>query len=51
MDQGVIQSLKAEYRTKVIRKYINATDSHKELPNIRILDAMIMLETRCNDYA
>ena len=51
MDQGAIQSLKAEYRTKVIRKYINATDSHKELPNIRILDAMIMLETRCNDYA
>ena len=44
MDQGVIQSLKAEYRTKVVRKYINAIDSYKELPNIRILDAMIMLE-------
>ena len=44
MDQGVIQSLKVEYRTKVIRKYINAIVSHKELPNIRILDAVIMLE-------
>lgn len=44
MDQGVIRSLKAKYRAKVIRKYINAIDSNKELPNITILDAMIMLE-------
>ena len=31
MDQGVIQSLKAKYPAKVIRKYINAMESDKEL--------------------
>ena len=44
MDQGVIRSLKAKYRAKMIRKYINAIDSNKELPKITILDAMVMLE-------
>ena len=44
MDQGVKRSLKAKYRTKVICKYFNAVNSDKELPNITILDAMIMLE-------
>ena len=44
MDQGVIRSLRAKYRAKVIRKYINAVDSNKELPKITILDAMVMLE-------
>ena len=44
MDQGVIRSLKAKYRAKVIRKYINAMESNKELPKITILDAMAMLE-------
>ena len=44
MDQGVIQSLKAKYRTKVIRKYINVIDSDRKLTNITILGAMIMLE-------
>ena len=28
----------------MIRKYINAIDSNKELPKITILDAMVMLE-------
>ena len=44
MDQGVIQSLKAKYRTKVMCKYINAVNSDKELPNVTILDVMIMVE-------
>ena len=44
MDQGVIRSLKAKYRAKVIRKYINAMESNKELPKITILDAMAMFE-------
>ena len=44
MDQGVIRSLKAKYRAKVIRKYINAMESNKELRKITILDAMAMLE-------
>ena len=44
MDQGVIRSIKARYLAKVIHKYINVSDSNKELPNITILDALIMLE-------
>ena len=44
MDQGIIPSLKAKYRAKVIRKYINAMESNKELPKITILDAVAMLE-------
>ena len=44
MDQGVIQSLKAKYPPKVIRKYINAMESDKELPKITILDAVAMLK-------
>ena len=44
MDQAIIRSLKAKNRAKLIRKYINIFNSNKELPNITILDAMIMLE-------
>ena len=43
MDQGVIRSLKARYRTKVIRKYIAAIDAKKPLPKLTVLDAMTML--------
>ena len=43
MDQGIIRSLKARYRTKVIRKYIAAVDAKKPLPKLTILDAMTML--------
>ena len=48
MDQGVIRSLKAKFRAKVIRKYNNAMESNKELPKITILDAMPMLEQSCS---
>ena len=44
MDQAIIRSLKAKNHAKLIRKYINTFNSNKELPNITILDAMIMLE-------
>ena len=43
MDQGVIPSLKARYRTKVVQKVIEAIDGDKSLPNISVLDAMKML--------
>lgn len=43
MDQGVIRSLKAKYRVKVIQKMIEAIDKKKELPQISLLDAMKML--------
>ena len=43
MDQGVIRSLKARYRTKVAQKMIKAIDGNKSLPNISVLDAMKML--------
>ena len=44
MDQGYMRSLKATYQAKVIRKYINAMESNKELPKITKLDAVAMLE-------
>ena len=44
MDQGVVQSLKAKYQAKVIRKYISVMESNKELPKITTLDAMVMLD-------
>ena len=43
MDQGVIFSLKARYRTKVVQKMIEAIDSNKPLPDVSLLDAMKML--------
>ena len=43
MDQGIIRSLKAQYRTKVIRKYIAVVDAKKPLPKSTVLDAMTML--------
>lgn len=43
MDQGVIRSLKAKYRVKVIQKMIEAIDKKKELTQISLLGAMKML--------
>ena len=40
MDQGVIRSLKAEYRRKIIKRLIRAVDIKKKLPQTSILDAM-----------
>ena len=43
MDQGVIRSLKAKYRSAVVKLYITRIESGKELPKISILDAMKFL--------
>ena len=44
MDQGVIRSLKAHYKTMSIKKLIEAIDKKKTLPEFSILDAMQMLD-------
>ena len=43
MDQGVIRSLKAHYRTKVVHKYLTRIELGKPLPDISVLDAMNLL--------
>ena len=43
MDQGLICSLKARYRAKVVQKMIEAIDGNKSLSNISVLDSMKML--------
>ena len=43
MDQGVIQSLKAKYHTRVIKKIIAAIDQGKQATPISILEAMKIL--------
>ena len=44
MDQGVIRSMKAHYKTMSIKKLIEATEKNKPLPEFSILDAMQMLD-------
>ena len=44
MDQGVIRSLKAHYKTMSIKKLIEAIEKKKPLPEFPILDAMQMLD-------
>lgn len=51
MDQGVIRSLKAKYRRKVVQKYIMAVDSKKDLPKFTVLDAMMMLTQSWNEVS
>ena len=43
MDQGVIRSLKAHYKTMSIKTLIDAIEKKKPLPEFSILDAMQML--------
>ena len=40
MDQRVIRSLKAKYRSKLIKLIIKTIDSNKDIPKINVLDAM-----------
>ena len=49
MDQGVIHSLKAKYRKKIIQRFIRAVDTKKALPKISILYAMQLLTFACNE--
>ena len=44
MDQGVIRSLKAHYKTMSIKKLIEAIEKKKPLPEFSILDAMQMFD-------
>ena len=44
MDQGVIRSLKAYYKSLSARKLIEAIEKNKPLPEFSILDAMRMLD-------
>ena len=43
MDQGVIRSLKAKYRSFAVKKQILNLEENKELPKFSILTAMTML--------
>ena len=43
MDQGVIRSLKAHYRGRIVRQLCRALDKTKTLPKIAILQAMKIL--------
>ena len=43
MDQGVIRSLKANYRTVLVQKYFGAIDQQKSHFGISILDATDIL--------
>ena len=43
MDQGVIRSLKAHYRGRIVRRLCRALDKAKALPKISILQAMKIL--------
>ena len=43
MDQGVIRSLKAHYRGRVVRRFCRALDKTKTLPKISIFQAMKIL--------
>ena len=40
---GVIRSLKAHYRTKIVKRYIASIDAKKGIPSINILNAMCIL--------
>ena len=44
MDQGVIRSLKAYYKTMTIKKLIEAIEKKKPLPEFSILDAVQILD-------
>ena len=43
MDQGVIRSLKAFYRSNVVKRQIKHIDAGREVPKINILEAMRIL--------
>ena len=48
MDQGVIWSLKAHYRAKVVKRYIASIDAKKGIPSINILNAMSLPVDACS---
>ncbi|XP_065684412.1 tigger transposable element-derived protein 4-like [Hydra vulgaris] len=48
MDQGVVRSLKAHYRHKILRLCIKAVDNNEPMPKISILQAMKDLVSSSN---
>ena len=48
MEQGVIRSLKAHYRKRVVRKLITALDKNVSLQTASMLDAMNMRLRKIN---
>ena len=48
MDQGVTRSLKAKYRTNVVRKIIRSLEKNKTFPKISLLHGMQMLVSAWN---
>ena len=51
MDQGVIRSLKAKYRRKIIRRLTKAVDTKKAFPKTSILDAMQLLQSSWSEIS
>ena len=51
MDQGVIRSLEAKYRRKIIKRLIRAEDMKKKLPQTSILDAMQLLQSGLSEVS
>ena len=49
MDQGVIRSLQAKYRSRLMKLIIKAIDSNKDIPKINVLDAMKLLTLSWED--
>ena len=51
MDEGIIRTLKAKYRSLTVRKMIAALEKQNSIPTISILFAMTMLEKACNAFS
>ena len=51
MDQGVIRSLKAKYRRKIIKRLIRAVDMKKKLPQTSIFDALQLLQSAWSEVS
>ena len=51
MDQGVIRSLKAKYRRKIIQRLIRAVDMEKTFPETSILVAMQLLQSAWSEVS
>ena len=49
MDQGVIRSTKAKYRSSLIFKMLRAVDSGLDISSVSMIDAMVMLNNARND--
>ena len=51
MEQGVIRSLKSEYRKKIIERLVRAVGMKKTFPKTSILDAMQLLTSAWSEVS